>query len=197
MDTREKLVRTAERLILRDGYSAMRVDDVIAKAGLSKGSFYHFFDSKEDLALAALERYYANRVKQLAEGSYATETDPLRRATRFLDHASDIVEDLWKAGCLFASLATDAAGSSRPIASALRKRTSDLRALLAEVLDPFSTPETSAADLAQQFLVCVEGSIVLARVDDDPTYLQRGIDQFRRTLDSLHPRNQAGAAKAV
>ena len=193
MDTRERLVRTAERLILRDGYSAMRVDDVIAKAGLSKGSFYHFFDSKESLALAALERYYADRVTRLAAGKYATQTDPVRRATGFLDHASDVVEDLWKAGCLFASLATDAAGSSRPIASALRKRTRDLRAMLADLLAPFSTPETTAADLAQRFLVCVEGSIVLARIDDDPTYLRRGIEQFRRSLDTL--RSPAGVAK--
>ena len=69
MDTREKLVRTAERLMLRDGYSATRVDEVIRKAGLSKGSFYHFFDSKESLGLAALERYYTDRVGRLAAGA--------------------------------------------------------------------------------------------------------------------------------
>jgi len=184
MDTRDKLVRTAEKLMLRDGYSATRVDDVIGKAGLSKGSFYHCFDSKEALGLAALERYYADRVKRLAAGSYATETDPLRRANGFLDHASDVAEDVWNAGCLLANLASDAAGSSRAIASALRKRTSDLRALLADLLGPFSTPDMTAADLAEQFLVCIEGSIVLARIYKDPTYLRRGIEQFRRSLKS-------------
>lgn len=181
-DTREKLVRTAEKLMLRDGYSATRVDDVIGKAGLSKGSFYHCFDSKEALGLAALERYFADRVERLAAGSYATETDPLRRANGFLDHASDVAEDVWNAGCLLANLAADAAGSSRAIASALRKRTSDLRALLADLLGPFSTPDMTAADLAEQFLVCIEGSIVLARIYNDPTYLRRGIEQFRRSL---------------
>ena len=98
MDTREKLVRTAERLMLRDGYSATRVDDVIRKAGLSKGSFYHFFDSKEALGLAALEHYYADRVGRLAAGTYATETDPLRRAHGFLKHASHVAADLWSDG---------------------------------------------------------------------------------------------------
>src|SRR5262249_53736058 len=80
MDTREKLIIVAEKLMLRDGYSATRVDDILLKAGLAKGSFYHFFDSKESLALAALEHYYADRVGRLAAGGYATETDPLRRA---------------------------------------------------------------------------------------------------------------------
>jgi TetR/AcrR family transcriptional regulator, transcriptional repressor for nem operon len=180
--TREKLVRAAETLMLRDGYSAMRVDDVIRKAGLSKGSFYHFFDSKEALGLAALEHYYEDRVRRLAAGSYATETDPLRRAEGFLKHASNVAADLWSTGCLLANLAADAVGSNRVVANALRRLTGDLRDLLIDLLRPFATAEITAADLADQFLVCIEGSIVLARIYDDPTYLRRGVEQFRHSL---------------
>lgn len=194
MDSREKLVRTAERLMLRDGYSATRVDDVIDKAGLSKGSFYHFFRSKEALGLAALEHYYADRVGRLAVGTYAKETDPLNRANGFLRHASHIATDLWNTGCLLANLAADAGGSSRVISNALKKRTSDFRALLAELLGPFATPEITAADLADQFLVCIEGSIVLARIYRDPTYLQRGLGQFRRCLGATGARGAQGMA---
>ena len=188
MDTREKLVRTAEKLMLRDGYSATRVDEVIRKAGLSKGSFYHFFDSKEALGLAALEHYYTDRVGRLAAGTYANESDPLRRSRGFLKHASHVAADLWTTGCLLASLASDAAGSNRAIANALKKRTSDLRALLAELLGPFATPATAPADLADQFLVCLEGSIVLARIYDDPSYLRRGLEQFRSCLNNTEAR---------
>jgi TetR/AcrR family transcriptional regulator, transcriptional repressor for nem operon len=188
VDTREKLVRTAEQLMLRDGYSAMRVDDVIREAGLSKGSFYHFFDSKEALGLAALEHYCADRVGRLAVGTYATAADPLRRAHEFLKHAPLVAEDLWNTGCLLASLAADAAGSSRVISNALKERTSELRAMLAELLSPFATSEITAADLADHFLVCIEGSIVLTRIYDDPTYLRRGVEQFRRYLDKAEGR---------
>jgi TetR/AcrR family transcriptional regulator, transcriptional repressor for nem operon len=194
MDTREKLVRTAERLMLRDGYSATRVDDVIRQAGLSKGSFYHFFDSKAALGLAALEHYFADRVGRLAAGAHATETDPLRRADAFLMHASLVAADLWSTGCLLANLAADAAGSSRVISNALRKRTSELRAMLAGLLGPFATPEITAADLADQFLVCIEGSIVLARIYDDPTYLRRGLEQFRGCLNRAEGRTAQGMA---
>lgn len=190
VDTRENLVRTAEKLMLRDGYSAMRVDDVIRQAGLSKGSFYHFFDSKEALGLAALEHYYADRVGRLAAGSYAAEADPLKRAQGFLKHASHVAADLWTTGCLIASLAADAAGSNRSIANALKQRTSDLRTLLVDVLRPFATPEITAADLADHFLVCVEGSIVLARIYDDPAYLRRGLKQFRRYLEIAEARRE-------
>jgi TetR/AcrR family transcriptional regulator, transcriptional repressor for nem operon len=183
MDTREKLVRTAERLMLRDGYAATRVDDVIHKAGLSKGSFYHLFDSKEALGLAALEHYFADRVGRLAAGTYATETDPLRRAQGFLKHASNVAAELWTTGCLLASFAADAAGSNRAISTALKKRTSELRGLLVDWLGPFATPKITAADWADQFLICIEGSIVLARIYEDPTYLRRGLEQFRSCLD--------------
>ena len=182
MDTREKLIDTAEKLMLRDGYSATRVDDVIRRAGLSKGSFYHFFDSKESLGLAALERYFADRVGRLAAGPSAAETDPLPRAHGFLDRGSRGAPKLWKEGCLLASLAADAAGTSRVVSSALRKRTGELRAMVVDLLGPLATPETPAAELADQFLVCIEGAIVLARIYGDPGYLQRSLEQFRRRV---------------
>jgi TetR/AcrR family transcriptional regulator, transcriptional repressor for nem operon len=183
MNTREKLVLAAEELMLRDGYSATRVDDVIRTAGLSKGSFYHFFDSKESLGLAALEHYYEDRVKRLAAGSHATEPDPLRGAQLFMEHAYRVAEELWRRGCLLANFATDAAGSSPVIADALRKRTSELRALLVDLLSPFATSEVTATDLADQFLICIEGSIVLARIYGDPAYVRLGLAQFRRCLE--------------
>lgn len=183
MDTREKLIRTAEKLMLRDGYSATRVDDVIRGAGLSKGSFYHFFDSKESLGLAALEHYYADRVTRLAAGTYADETDPVQRAHDFLEHATQVAASLWKEGCLLANLAADAAGSSRILSNALRKKTRELHAVLAELLGPLATRDSTATDLADQFLVCIEGAIVLARIHDDPGYLARSLRQFRRGLD--------------
>jgi TetR/AcrR family transcriptional repressor of nem operon len=183
MDTREKLIRTAETLMLRDGYSATRVDEVIRQAGLSKGSFYHFFGSKEDLGLAALEHYFADRVKRLGDGAYAMETDPLQRAQGFLEFTSQVAADLWKEGCLLANLAADAAGSSPIVSSALRKRTSDLRARLADLLGPFATPEASSSDLADQFLVSIEGAIVLARIYGDPGYIERAVNQLRHCLE--------------
>jgi TetR/AcrR family transcriptional repressor of nem operon len=188
MDTREKLIRVAEKLMLRDGYSATRVDDVIRMAGLSKGSFYHFFDSKESLGLATLEHYYADRVGRLAAGRYATATDPLRRAHGFLEHASRVVTDLWTTGCLLVNLAADAGGSSRVISKALKKRTAELQALLADLLGPLGTAERTAADLADFFLVCIEGSIVLARIHGDPGYLRRGLEEFRRCLHKAEGR---------
>ena len=83
---------------------------------------------------------------------------------------------------------TGAPPDSSPTIEHPKKGTGGLRALLLDLLSPYATPETTAADLADQFLVCVEGSIVLARIYDDPAYLQRGLEQFRRCLNRAEGR---------
>ena len=53
--TKDKLIEAALRLMLAKGYPATTVDEICASAGVSKGSFYHFFATKEELALAAVQ----------------------------------------------------------------------------------------------------------------------------------------------
>ena len=55
-ESRAKLLDAAVSVIRAKGYSAARVDDICAAAGLTKGSFFHHFASKEELALAIEER---------------------------------------------------------------------------------------------------------------------------------------------
>ena len=53
--TRERLIDTTQRLLWSDGYAGVSVDRICKEAGVKKGSFYHFFPSKEDLVLEALD----------------------------------------------------------------------------------------------------------------------------------------------
>jgi TetR/AcrR family transcriptional repressor of nem operon len=57
-DAREKILAAAQRLMESRGYSALGVADICKAAGVPKGSFYHFFDSKEALALAVLDEHW-------------------------------------------------------------------------------------------------------------------------------------------
>ena len=54
-DARERLIASAIDLIGARSYRAVSVDDLCAHAGVNKGSFYHFFPAKRDLALAAID----------------------------------------------------------------------------------------------------------------------------------------------
>jgi len=56
-ETKNELLNAALAVIRSKGYSATTVDDICRKAGVSKGSFFHYFPSKEHLAIAAAEHF--------------------------------------------------------------------------------------------------------------------------------------------
>jgi AcrR family transcriptional regulator len=80
--TRERLLAAAERVFVRDGYLEARVADIAVEAGLSHGSFYTYFDSKQDVfrqvALAAVREVFA-ALDVVGEG---TPEDRIRAVNR-------------------------------------------------------------------------------------------------------------------
>ncbi|MBK5142314.1 TetR/AcrR family transcriptional regulator [Budviciaceae bacterium BWR-B9] len=58
-DTREHLLATGAQLCLSRGFTGMGLSEMLAKAEVPKGSFYHYFRSKEAFGVAMLDRHYA------------------------------------------------------------------------------------------------------------------------------------------
>ena len=77
---KEKLLKAAFSLMVSRGYPATTVDEICSEAGVSKGSFYHSFKTKEELGLAVLDDYFASAVATMSRGAFATEANPVRRA---------------------------------------------------------------------------------------------------------------------
>jgi len=96
-DTKEKLTQAALGLIWESGYGATSVDDICAKAGVKKGSFYHFFKSKADLEVAALEAHW-QRNKQMWNDLFSPATPPIERLENYFDFMLQRQSDL-KAEC--------------------------------------------------------------------------------------------------
>lgn len=77
-DTREHLLATGEQLCLQRGFTGMGLSELLKTAEVPKGSFYHYFRSKEAFGVAMLERHYAayhqrlTELLQSGEGNYAT-----------------------------------------------------------------------------------------------------------------------------
>lgn len=59
-DTRRIIIETAQRIMARRGYSAVGINEVLAEAGVPKGSFYHYFASKDAFGEAILKSYFAD-----------------------------------------------------------------------------------------------------------------------------------------
>ena len=75
--TKQRLLKSAQTLMLANGYKATSVDQICNAAGLSKGSFYHFFEGKEALGLAVLRFSLEEHAEALSSDSLATVADPI------------------------------------------------------------------------------------------------------------------------
>ncbi|WP_374348663.1 TetR/AcrR family transcriptional regulator [Chitinimonas sp.] len=64
-DTREHLLATGEHIMLGKGFAAVGLAEILGAAQVPKGSFYHYFDSKEGFGVALLERFFANYLASL------------------------------------------------------------------------------------------------------------------------------------
>jgi TetR/AcrR family transcriptional repressor of nem operon len=84
-DAKEKLTEAALRLIWTSGYGATSVDDICEEAGVKKGSFYHFFKSKADLEVAALEAHW-QRNRHKWNDLFSPAVPPLQRIENYFDY---------------------------------------------------------------------------------------------------------------
>ncbi len=109
-DARERLIEIAIALLWKQGFSSVSVDQLCDAAGVKKGSFYHFFASKEELTLVALETHWERRRPVLDE-IFSASLPPLERLRRYFRHVHqrqcDVREEHGRVlGCFFFSLGT-------------------------------------------------------------------------------------------
>ncbi len=109
--TREKLLETAQHLMLAKGYTATSVEEICEASKLTKGSFFHYFAGKEDLGKAVLDRYVNGMLKAAQDAGFLKKSDPLQRVYGYVDFMIEISKDpARRSGCLlgnFAQVLTD------------------------------------------------------------------------------------------
>lgn len=119
-DNREKILAVGESLILGRGFSALGLAELLGTAAVPKGSFYHYFQSKEGFGVALLERYFENYHARL-RALFGDATMPARaRLLAYFDgwrqmHAASRCHDT----CLAVKLAAEVSDLSEPMREAL------------------------------------------------------------------------------
>src|SRR5579863_7504402 len=91
-ESKTRLLNAALHVIRAKGYSATRVEDICDAAGLTKGSFFHHFKSKEDLALAAAGYWSETTSAFFASAPYRALNDPLDRLLAYIDFRKAILQ---------------------------------------------------------------------------------------------------------
>ncbi|WP_345141838.1 TetR/AcrR family transcriptional regulator [Dactylosporangium darangshiense] len=163
---REEIVGAGLRRFHELGYNAAGVKDITDEAGVPKGSFYNHFESKEALAVEALERYGAGlRLTDLADGSVA----PLARIRGHFEFMRDRIVALeGRQGCLLGNLGAEVADHSEVIRSAVaggwRSWVALLSAAIAQAQAAGEVGPTDPEATARFLINAWEGTLLEVRV---------------------------------
>ena len=91
-ESKTKLLDAALHVIRAKGYSAARIEDVCEAAGLTKGSFFHHFKSKDELAVATTRHWSEVTDKVFEQAPYRFHSDPLDRVLGYVDFRKSILQ---------------------------------------------------------------------------------------------------------
>jgi TetR/AcrR family transcriptional regulator, transcriptional repressor for nem operon len=184
------LLDAAYSLMLSKGFPSTTVDEICSAAEVSKGSFYHFFSSKEELAIAVIEHHMAGAQEAIEGGLDLTGVPEPERAIRYVKHVEDGAEELWRDGCLIGSFALELSETHPEI----RQKVSQIFRGLADHFEQIFVPlcrahagpnTPSPRELAEQMIMVIEGGVVLSRAHFDRRYVPQALRSFRRYLEML------------
>jgi TetR/AcrR family transcriptional repressor of nem operon len=191
-DTRRKLVDAGVKLMRAHGYNATTVDAICADAGVTKGGFFHYFKSKDDIAHAAITHFFKEKSESYEAAPFRKLADPLDRVFGRLDYVQENSggkERLTK-GCLIGVLSQELAFTNPEIREMCRdfftKVGGDFAHDLAEA-KALHAPDAQfdPKGLAQMYLAIVQGSLILAKLDGSNEILGANFEMFRSQLKSL------------
>ena len=183
-DTRERLLQTAANLLWERSFQAAGVDEVCRRANARKGSFYHFFPSKSELAIAAIERSWAETKGAYFEpifGSTDGGLDQLRRlVTSIYEFQLALaVEKGSVLGCPFGNLGQEMARQDEQIRSKLqqifRGHCDFIEGALLRAEKSGEIPAGDNRQRAQSIFALLEGTLLLAKVANDPKLLRDAV----------------------
>jgi TetR/AcrR family transcriptional regulator, transcriptional repressor for nem operon len=99
-DAKERLMKAVRELIWEGSYGSTTIDDICEKAGVKKGSFYYFFDSKAKLALAALDEEWERRKPDL-DSIFSPTVPALDRLAKYCEYGYRLQDEIrCKCGCV-------------------------------------------------------------------------------------------------
>jgi TetR/AcrR family transcriptional repressor of nem operon len=170
-DARERIVRAAARLFLTRSYHAVGVEELCDAAGVRKGSFYHYFPSKSDVAKAVVDRHAEAFWMRLDDDQQATPSERLHAAAEAIGAIQMDFESRFgrAVGCPFGNLAAELATTDDDLRQHVAAVLAELERRLAAVcrqaaeqslLRPGVDPDRLARALVAQY----QGMILLAKV---------------------------------
>lgn len=196
--TKTAIMDAAELLILDQGFAGTPIDDVIGAAGVTKGAFFHHFDTKQGLAHALIDRFTERDEQQLRtkmERAERLHKDPLQQLLIFVSLLQEDAEILTHPtpGCLIGSYVYEAGLFDEDILQVMNDAMMVWRSAIESKLEAIAKiypprVDVNFAALADMLTVIIEGAYVFAKTIKDPSVVADQLGQYRDYLDLLFAR---------
>lgn len=183
-----RLIRAGTEMLCEQSYASMGVEHVLQRAGLSKGSFYHFFTSKEQFGLSVITYYADYYNRKLDRILQQPEVSPLQCLHLYIQEGIDGVERFeFRRGCLIGNLSQEL-GASQPLFRAALEETfkswqDKIAACLTRAIDAGEIDaSTDVQAFAEFFWTGWEGALIRAKLLQSSAPITRFTEQFFTVL---------------
>jgi TetR/AcrR family transcriptional repressor of nem operon len=188
--TKQKLLDAAQRLMLAKGYTATSVDEICEAAELTKGSFFHYFDGKEDLGREVAQRFYASMRQLSQQAPFHSKKDPLDRVLGRVDFYLELSRRRDSKGCLLGMFVQELSDTHPTIRTVCATCFDDAAGGFKLDLDEAKAKyapraRISTQSLAEHLTAVLQGSIILAKAKQDPKVMTESLWHFREYLKCI------------
>jgi TetR/AcrR family transcriptional repressor of nem operon len=189
--TRTRLLDAARDVVRAKGYSATSVDDICTAAGVTKGSFFHHFASKEQMGIAAIEQFGAMAAALFASAPYRKLPDPRDRLLGYVDFRASLLHgDIAQFTCLFGTSVQEVYATHPDIRAACDQGMSEHVTELARDIAAAKrryAPDApwSATSLGYFMQAVLQGGFIFAKAKQSPEVAIECLKHLRRYVVTL------------
>lgn len=198
-DARTRLLEAARDIIRQKGFTAATVDDLCKAAGVTKGAYFHHFESKEALGVAAADFWAETTSALFAHAPYHQPEDPLDRVFAYLDFRKALIEgDPSAFTCLVGTMTQEVYESHPAIRDACAASIFGHAATLepdieaAMKMQGIYNEGWTAKSLARHTQAVLQGAFILAKATGDPELARESVDHLKRYVALLFDKPPQG-----
>jgi TetR/AcrR family transcriptional repressor of nem operon len=186
---REAILNAAQQLMIAKGYAATTVDQICEAADGTKGTFFHYFESKEAVAMAALHRFARARNQAFGE-VFVQETDPLKRFDGFVEFVAASFQNPIRDGCLVGMLTMELSDTHPDFRAVCRTAFSQtavgVKGLLDEVKARYGRrTKVDTASLAELFVTTAQGGLLVSKAKGNASPLRAALQHYKAYVHAV------------
>jgi len=187
---RQWILTQAAHVFSVRGYMGASMDDLTHATGLTKGGIYHYFGSKDALALEAFD-FAADLVYARFDTMAAATSDPLRRLLIVAELFRSLIDDpVVKGGCPILNAAVEVDDTNPALCARVRQRMAGWRDRVCAIVQQGKTQGVFRADVIPETVATVaiatmEGAIMMSKLYGDRHYLDQAVDHLADYFNTL------------